>query len=97
MLVTLLGIVMLVSARLCKAQVPMLVRVLGIVIFASFLQLANTQSARAVMPFPRTTVSRFAHDENAFVPMVVTLSGIITFFNLLQLSPVQYRTHSLTI
>ena len=98
MLVTLLGIVMLVSlSQSLNALSPMLVTLLGIVMFVSFSQPKNASFPMLVTLLGIVMLVRDLHQLNASSPMSVTPSGIMQSVMALSLTPVTVLPSSLKI
>ena len=75
MLVTLFGIVMLVSpVQPENAELPMLVTLPGIVMLVSLLQFANAEGPMLVSFGNSCSVRNDGHEENACSPILVILS-----------------------
>ena len=77
MLVTLFGIVMLVSPESWKAKEPMLVTLFGIVMLVSPVQPSKASEPMLVTLFGILTLVKLLHLLNALEGIAVTPSGIV--------------------
>ena len=96
MLVTLFGIVMLARpSQLLKAKPPMLVTLLGMVVFlqpaisvfvaVSIIALQPLRLSYTVLPLSTFMLARLRQSLNAWYPMLVTLFGMVMLARLVQL------------